>query len=306
MRLGFAVRVVGDPTLSPHDSRREGASFSRSLLALHDIFVYLARQQIQFYRLSAHLLPTRDLATGLALIQQHRGELAHLGAIAQEQQLRLTLHLALQLAPATADHQHAATSLAEIELAAALLAALGCGNDGTLVLHAGGSPRDPHALARLAERYAALSPGARARVAIENDTRYSVGALLHLHQQCGVPLVFDYLHWQLHNPERLPLALALGLALATWHPDTRPKVHLSSQRTEAHLRAARKGQPARVVPPQLGQHADFIAPADCEQLLRASVGLPVYDLMLEAKAGDLAVLRCRESIARLPPSLTAR
>jgi hypothetical protein len=47
--------------------------------------------------------------------------------------------------------------------------------------------------------------------------------------------VIDCLYWihhQINNPGRLALGTALALALATWAPDVRPKIHFSTQRTE--------------------------------------------------------------------------
>jgi UV DNA damage endonuclease len=60
-----------------------------------------------------------------------------------------------------------------------------------------------------------------------------------------------------------------------------------------------------VLPPRPGQHADFIAATDAISLLRAARGLPPFDIMLEAKAGDLALLRLRADVARLAPELVA-
>src|SRR5690606_6116557 len=93
------------------------------------------------------------------------------------------------------------------------------------------------------------------------------------------------------------------LALATWPQGRRAEVHLSSARCEAHLLPGRAGAPPRVLPPRPGQHADFVDAADLEHLLVAARGLPPFDLMIEAKAGDLALLRLRADIARRSPEL---
>jgi UV DNA damage endonuclease len=177
-------------------------------------------------------------------------------------------------------------------------------HEGALVLHLGGPSSDSTTFARFAARYRALSPGAQQLLAIEHDgAGCSLGQLLALHERCGVAVVFDALHWQLNNPERLPLDIALGLALATWPSDRRPEVHLSSPRSEAHLVAGRAGVAPRVLPPRFGQHADFVNVADLLRLLQAAQGLPPFDLMLEAKAGDLALFRLREELNRANPTL---
>jgi UV DNA damage endonuclease len=77
----------------------------------------------------------------------------------------------------------------------------------------------------------------------------------------------------------------------------RPKVHLSSSRTA--LRTVRD----KAAAPLLDQHADFVTPWDLEELLGAAPG-PV-DVMIEAKAKDLAVDWLRAQLPRVAPALAA-
>lgn len=311
IHLGFAVRVLGQAGLRSHDGRRgEAAHLSVSLVYLRDILLYLRRIGVHFYRIAGTLLPE---AAAHQHINECADELAAVAGLAEAQGVRLTAHLDHSVALGSPDHSLAARSLAAIEAQAALMEHLAPvqnaapGPQGVMVVHIGGSAEDDTALERFAARYRMLSPAARARLVVEHDSAgFSLGALLRLHQYCGVPVVFDYLHWQLHNPEQLPLDLALGLALATWPPAVRPEVHLSSARSEAHLLPAAHGHAARVLPPRPGQHADFVAATDLINLLRAARGLPPFDVMLEAKAGDLALLRLREEVARLAPELAAQ
>jgi UV DNA damage endonuclease len=306
LRLGFAVRVVGQPGLRSHDSRRTAPHLSVSLAYLRDVVLYLQQLDIRYYRIASGLLPAASVAAGIGQLTACRAELAAVAAQARAAQVRLTAHLDTHIALGSPDDRRAACSLEQIELQAALLEQLGTPAESVLVAHLGGSPHDPATFARFACRYQALSARARACLAVEHDTvGFSLGAALRLHQQCGVPVVFDALHWQLANPERLPFALALGLALATWPAERRPEVHLSSARSEAHL-LPRRGGGSRVVPPRPGQHADFITVADMLRLLHAARSLPPFDILLEAKAGDLALLRARADVARQAPELAAR
>jgi UV DNA damage endonuclease len=91
--------------------------------------------------------------------------------------------------------------------------------------------------------------------------------------------------------------------LATWAPDVRPKIHFSTQRTEAHLLAPRAGQPRQVLAPRHGQHADFINVFEFASFLEGARGLPPFDAILEAKAADLALLRLREDLRRFAPEI---
>ena len=63
----------------------------------------------------------------------------------------------------------------------------------------------------------------------------------------------------------------------------------------------------RVQPPLPNQHSDFIDPFAFVDLLQVAQRLRTrpFDVMLEAKAKDLALLRLREQIAQFAPELAA-
>lgn len=307
IRLGFAVRALGrDETSSQPVQGRGRAHLSRALAALGDMLGYLRQIRARFYRLAIDLPPDE----GFAQIDACAPQIALLAQQIAADGVRLGVHLPPGMALGGRDEGAVARALASVEATAALLELLDgpprAGPAGhTMVVHLGASPDDPDGQARFARRYLALSPRARGRLAVEHEgAGPSLGQLLALHQCCGVPLVFDALHWELHNPEGLPLSLALGLALATWPPGARAEVHLSSQRSEAHLLAG-GARPPRVLPPRPGQHADFVAAGDLARLLEAARGLAPFDLMLEAKAGDLALLRLRHELGRRGGGLSA-
>lgn len=303
IRLGIAGRIIGRRGLVGS----AGTHLSVRLAHLADILGYLEQIGVRFYR-AAGLVGADDFAT----VADCADQLGILAARLAASGTRLSLHLDHTIALGSDDEQLAADALAHIELAATLLEYLDAQRpapvlEGTMVVHVGGPAADPGSLTRFAARYRALSARARARLVVEHDgAGFSLGQLLSLHCYSGTPIVFDALHWELWNPEDLPLDLALGLALATWPAHTRPEVHLSSPRSEAHLLPARAGHPAAVLPPRPGQHADFVDAAALQRLLSAARGLQPFDLMLEAKAGDLALLRLRSEIARRSPTLAER
>jgi UV DNA damage endonuclease len=309
VHLGFPVRIVGKPSLLTHNQQRNpNHHLSLSLLALRDILNYLRRIDVHLYRLSPELIPPAETPEAITAISQQIDECADLLHLLAEhirqQQVRLTMHLAHFITLTNEDTSLTERSIAHICLQAMLLDALQVPADGVVVIHAGRA--DLAALKRFANRYLALPDYARRRLVVEHDTTSaSLDRLLVLHQWCGIPLVFDYLHHQLYNPQHIPTDIALGLALASWHSGMRPKVHLSTPRTEAHLLPPRKGETAHVLPPRPGQHADFVSIADLCHILTSAQGLPPFDLMIEAKAGDLAVLRLRSQIAQHAPALAA-
>ncbi len=312
-RLGVAVRILGAGGLRARDGRRaeHAPHLSVSLLLVREVLLYLAQQRIGCYRLADDLAPylTDPRHPEFASQIDECGDLlAEIGAVAHTHDIRLTIHLPLHVALAAPDHEAGLRGRAEVAARARLLDALGCGPEGVLVLHIGGAHGDrAAALERFAARYEQLPEHARRRVVVEPDEdSFALPELLRLHQLTGVPLVFDALHHQINNPERITLGVALALALATWPRGVRPKVHFSSQRTEAHRLPAQRGQQQRVLAPQLGQHADFINPFEFVQFMNAAAGQSSFDIMLEAKAADLALARLRDDVARIAPELVER
>ncbi len=325
-RLGVGARLVGAP-LRAHDSRRwaQQPHLSVSLAYVRDILAYLESTQIRFYRLSSNLapyathtgLPPEARARFARQLDECSTELAAVGDSARAMGLRLTMHPAQHVRLDSADEPLAARSLDELALAARLMDAMGLDDESVLVVHgaagasrAGSAPGAAldgalaDALARFARRTERMAPSVRRRVVVENDDRSAdMGACLWLHRRTGLPLVFDLLHHRCHNPQALPVAEALTAALQTWPADRRPKIHLSSPRTE--LRVLRRNARDHIVAPLPNQHADFLNPFECIELLRMAQAhnLRPFDILLEVKAHDLALLRLRAQIAHFAPEL---
>jgi UV DNA damage endonuclease len=312
IRLGVAVRILGQAGLRARDGRRaeHAPHLSVSLLLVREVLAYLADQQIGCYRLADDLAPyvTDERHPAFARQIDECGDLlAEAGALARAHGIRLSMHLPMHVALAAPDAAVAERSAVEVIARARLLDALGAGPEAVLVLHIGGAHDDAAAACfRFAARYEQLPEGARRRVVIEPDEHsFDLPDLLRLHQVTGAPVVLDTLHHQVNNRSRIPLGQALGLALATWPRGVRPKIHFSTQRTEAHVLPARRGNSQQVLAPQAGQHADFINPFEFAALIAATHGLPSFDIMLEAKAADLALLRLRADLRRYAPEVAA-
>jgi UV DNA damage endonuclease len=182
---------------------------------------------------------------------------------------------------------------------------MGLGPEAVIVVHVGGVYGDlVSSRERFAHTWDRLDPAVQARMAVENDDRhYGLADLLWLHRRTGIRVVLDVLHHRCLNPSGHPLVNALALALATWPADQQPKIHVSSPRTALrHL--LRQGQ-RYLQMPLPNQHSDFIDVFQFIDLLRSAraANLRPFDIMLEAKGKDLALLRLREQIARFAPDL---
>jgi UV DNA damage endonuclease len=136
---------------------------------------------------------------------------------------------------------------------------------------------------------------------IENDdARFGLSDVLGLAERTGIPVVWDVLHHRCHDPDRIPAAEALRLALATWHGRAPAKIHYSSPRTDVKERRERVGRRVRrrLAMPSPRAHADLIDPGGFEDLLNGPGAGHEFDVMLEAKAKDLALIRLRDQLCR--------
>lgn len=310
-RLGIPVKVVGAP-LRAYDSRRwpQQPHLSVSLAYLRDIFGYLQQHSICFYRLAGQLAPYLthpDMPHFHHQLEECATELAAVGDLARQSNLRLTLHPAFYVQLNSPNPAQVARAQMELSAAAALLDSLGLGSEAILVVHVGSAFGDAiQGRARFVNAYDQLPPTVRARLALENDDRtYDLSDLVWIHKRTGVRLVLDVLHHRVLNSERLPPVEALRLALGSWPPGEKPKIHFSSPRTELR-RSVRRGA-LHLQLPLPNQHSDFIHPFEFIDFLQNAreAGLPAFDIMLEAKAKELALVRLRQQLERYAPELAS-
>ena len=310
VRLGFPVKVLGAAGLRSHDSRRwqNQPHLSVSLVYLRDIFLYLERREIRFYRMAGQLAPYLthpDLPAFHNQVDECSTELAAIGDLARQQSVRLTLHPGFYVQLSHPDPDLAARSSLELAAATSLLDGMGLDASSVVVIHVGGGHTDvPAALDRFARAANLLPENVRRRLVLENgDRQFSLRDVLWAHRRTGIPVVLDTLHHRCHNPEAIPQLDALKIALATWPENTHPKIHVSSPQTA--VRTLYRDGEARVQMPLPHQHSDFLHPFEVIDLLQAAVSarLRSFDVMLEAKAKDVALLRLREQISRYAPNL---
>jgi UV DNA damage endonuclease len=291
VKLGFAVKVLGEGGLPSHDTRRwqSGPHLRVSLERLRAILDYLDRNDIRMYRMATALAP---YASHPELVQFHgqvgecEAELAEVGALARRLDIRLSTHPGQYTVLNSERAEVRAAAVAELEVQAALLDAMGLGPEAVVVLHVGGGAGGVDSAAdRFLVGFEQLSERAQSRLVIENDDRvFDVAPVLRLAERTGLRVVFDLHHHHCVNRAGLDDREALVAALATWPERQTPKVHFSSPRLDI-------GTDGRV--PDLRAHADLIDPIAFRQFLRDTAAGLDFDVMLEAKAKDLALVRLR-------------
>jgi UV DNA damage endonuclease len=315
-RLGFPVKLMGRPDLPSNDARRwsNGPHLKTSLEYLDAILDHLAKLRIPMYRMSSDLAPYAthpDMPQFHGMVQESASELAAIGAKARALDIRLSFHPSQYVLLNSPDPKLTAKSVWDLLSQAEMLDRMELGPEAVLVTHVGGAYEDPKAArARWVESWKTLPEPVRRRLVLEHDDlRFSAADTLWIHEQTGAPLVFDHQHFWCLNPEGLDLRETLARMLATWPDGVRPKVHFSSPRTE--LREVKRKDPktrkvsTKLVAPVWSGHADFVHPFEFVTFMRTAEGL-AFDVMLEAKAKDLALARLRIDLLRYSPDVAQR
>jgi UV DNA damage endonuclease len=295
-RLGFAVKVLGAGGLPSHDTRRwqSGPHLRHSLVRLRAILDYLDANDIRMYRMATALAPYAshpELTQFHGQVEDCGAELAAVGRLARERGIRLSTHPGQYTVLNSTEERVQTAAVAELEVQAALLDAMELEPEAVVVLHVGGAAGGLDAACdRFLAGFEMLGEAARRRLVIENDDRsFGIGDVAALAERAGLRVIWDALHHHCHDPHGMSDREALAAALVTWPDDVTPKVHYSSPRLDVDPRTLRL--------PQLRAHADLVDPLAFEGFIREAAGERDFDVMLEAKAKDLALVRLRDQLA---------
>jgi len=315
-RLGFPVKVMGRPELKSNDARRSASNphLKVSLGYVDAILDYLKQHQIRMYRMSSDLAPYAthpDMPQFHTMVRDSAAELAALGRKAKDLDIRLSFHPSQFIVLNSPNSELVRKSIWDLASQAEMLDLMELGDDSVLVVHVGGTYGDlPEARRRWIETWHTLPEPVRRRLVLEHDDlRFSAADVLDIHQHTGVRLIFDYQHFWCLNPEKLDLRETVRRILASWPDGVVPKIHYSSPRTELRTvkrrdRATGKMGTAQLAPVWTG-HADFVNPFEFATFMRTVEGLD-FDVMLEAKAKDLALIKLRPAMLRYAPDVAAR
>ncbi len=286
MKLGYACinltlrrtfRTLRLATLQAQGPAYLQLLVNENMHLLADILRWNREHQIMMYRLSSELVPfgSHDAVDLLALDFPQQQEIARLA-----QGMRLSTHPGHFTLP-SAQGAIWEKSRRDLDYHWTLTNILGI--EGDIVLHGGGVYGERTATAqRIKRNLLSLPLEILRRIRLENDERaWSVWNLLPICEEIGVPLIVDGLHHQINGEE--PMAdLPWDRILATWHGLT-PKLHYSEQ------------DPTK----RPGAHSLYVD-AQAFRTCIASVHMPDYDVMLECKAKEQALLKLCEDLAALP------
>jgi UV DNA damage endonuclease len=291
IRLGYACvnLSLGRRGLTSRTCRLRNATRPRlealaraNLEGLSEVLHWNVSQRIRIFRISSGVIPLASHPKAQwpwrKVLAQ---ELAEIGRFVKSKNLRVSMHPGQYVVLNSPHRSVVRAAKAELSYHADFLDMLNLDSKHKIILHVGGVYGDRNAsMRRLSTGFETLPRNVRSRLVLENDERsYRAEDVLLLSEELGTPMVFDYLH-QITLSGQLPNKEMLIEACKSWSAeDGRPEFHYSTQKTGS------RG----------GSHADLIDFRDFLRFLRVMPSRSV-DVMLEAKAKDLALLTLRRQL----------
>lgn len=275
--------------LSVGDSRinRLRKTTTKNLLNTLRILRYNLALHIPVYRLTSKLVPLAthpDLANW-DYISDFAGSLEEIGRFIIENDFRVSAHPDHFTLLNSPSENVFIDSMRDLDYHVRLFEAMGL-NDYRykLVLHVGGVYGNKiDSIKRFYENFARVPERISNRLIIENDDKsYNTYDVLDICQKIKRPMVLDVHH---HNCLLEPAELKniMPDIFSTWSNEPfPPKIHFSSPKSIKDFRS----------------HADYIVFDEFYNFLNIAreVGMD-FDVMLEAKAKDLALLKLSEELA---------
>lgn len=268
----FSLELVGDIAV-------------RNCNDLLPILEWNRKNDIRFFRIGSGIFPFMDHPelgyTLNDLSESHReaitAALRRAGVFAKDAGMRLSCHPGPYTCLASPDSKIKDKSILSLNMHSLIGDLLGYGAEFAINIHVGGVYECKDATAhRFCEAYSGLDERVKSRLTLENDDKESMWSMTELYEKIwrrsGVKLVLDIHHHRFCQQESLQDAAAM--AFESWRGFVEiPKIHYSESKPNSRPQA----------------HSDYI-----EKPIPLLDG--EYDVMIEAKAKDLALLKYKKLV----------
>jgi len=283
MRIGYPCinRSIGCSAnktfrLASYSEQRLVETVAGNLACLKRILVWNRENGLLFFRITSDLVPFASHPVCTFPWQEHfQNELAEIGEFIRKTGTRISMHPDQFILLNAPDKEVVTRSIAELTYHTSVLDAMGLDPSAKVQLHVGGVYGDKEtALARFVRVYEHLDPAIRRRLVIENDDqRFTAADCLKVHEETGIPVLFDVFHHTCNNAGEV-MEESLNLTGETWEKsDGIPMVDYSSQHSGKRP----------------GSHAEHIDPVDFSVFLERSRPFD-RDIMLEIKDKEASAL----------------
>lgn len=283
MRIGYPCinRSIGCSAnrtfrLASYSDERLRTTVTDNIACLDRILAWNLDYDIRFFRITSDLVPFASHPVCTFFWQEHfRGKLEKTGEFIRSTGTRISMHPDQFIVLNSPDEKVVERSVAELDYHARVLDALGLDTTAKIQIHVGGVYGDrAESIRRFIRIYNQLDPSITRRLVVENDDRrFMVTDCLTIHDQTGIPVLFDVFHHNCNNNSERVVDL-LPVIKRTWkRADGILMVDYSSQHVEKRA----------------GSHTDHIDTEDFRKFLAISAPYDM-DIMLEIKDKEKSAL----------------
>ena len=257
-----------------------------NLAHLEKILKFNVENRLLFFRISSDLVPfASHPICKFNWIDNFKSEFKQLGEYIKANNIRISMHPDQFVILNSSNEKVTDNSINELKYHCNILDAMDLDRTAKVQIHVGGVYGDkPRAIKKFIECYSTLSEAIKKRIAIENDDHlFNLKDCLEIHQQTGIPIIFDNFHHECFNYSKESIIQAIKKASLTWKvKDGLPMLDYSSQ-----SKGERKGKHATTLDPLL--FCDFI-----KETQRLD-----FDLMLEIKDKEKSALAALKLLSKL-------
>jgi len=262
--------------LASYSEERLLATTGGNMASLAEILAWNARNGILFFRITSDLIPFASHPVCTVDWGEHFSEeFRNLGRFISDTGIRISMHPDQFIVLNAPDPDIVCRSIAELAYHAKVLDLMRLPDSAKIQLHAGGVYGNKvESIGRFARVYDSLDPAIRRRLVVENDdSRFTTADCLEIHEQTGIPVLFDVFHHTCNNrgEEITEMLYRVG---ETW------KVHDGTMMVDYSSQHPTKRQ---------GSHADHIDLEDFARFLEISKPFDM-DIMLEIKDKETSAL----------------
>ncbi len=287
MKFGYACQNISNNLttnktirLSSFTEDKFFETAARNIDHLSCILGWNRIKEFQFFRIGSQIIPFASHPVCCFDWDKRFGEeLDETGILIKENSMRISMHPDQFVVINSPDEKIVEKSVNELQYHCDFLDLLGLDSTAKVQIHVGGVYGDKHtAMRRFVKTYNSLNESIRSRLVIENDDRlYSVSDCLSLHEDIGIPIIFDNLHHECLN-EGEPMTDAMQHCFNTWQTvDGMPMIDFSQQEPNARV----------------GNHCKTL---DEDKFIEfyQQAGQFDFDMMLEIKDKEASALRIKK------------
>jgi len=263
--------------LKSFTEQRWNESIYHNLTETEKLIDYCIEKNMKIIRLSSDLIPfaTHDITKNFDYLHKYRPMLQFIGQKILQNNIRCSMHPSQIVNLGSPNIDVVKMSIKELIYHYNLLKTMGL-KEFDIIIHVGGTYGDKkEAMKRFIKVFNKLPEQLKQHIVLENDDKsYTIHDVMVIYKYCKMPIVLD-IHHHYCNPST---KLDLETVFQTWH-DKIPKIHISSPKSNTEPRS----------------HADYIDYDYIKSFIEPSQQY-TFDIMVEAKAKDLAVYQLQKDL----------